>query len=121
MLVDPLEKGPSFGGGGWLPEDPLSPFGPRHVLGMVEEAQGLADEKEHIDRLAAEAIGASDDCSPVEPVKPPVAKPKPKAVPRSAMSELARPKVRSFSEQVDVEKKRFQAPAKVRVVAGRQC
>lgn len=120
MFVDPLEKGPRFGGGGWLPEDPLSPFGPRHVLGMVEEAPGLAGDPQEIDRLATAALAADDDCVPQEPVKP-VAKPKPKAVPRSAMSELARPKVRTFSEQVDVEKKRFKAPAKVRVVAGRQC
>jgi len=122
MIVDPLEKGPSFGGGGWLPEDPVSPFGPRHVLGMVEEAAGLAEERERTDRLAKEAIAAGDDCVPLDPVKP-VAKPKPKAVPRSAMTELARPKVRSFSEQVDTEKKRFKPPAKIKVraVAGRQC
>lgn len=122
MIVDPLDKGPRFGGGGWLPDDPLSPFGPRAVLGMVEEADDLGAGRDEIDRLATQAIAADDDCVPKDPVKP-AARPKPKAVTRSAMSELARPKARSFSEQVDAEKKRFSPPAKIKVrtMAGRQC
>ena len=89
---------------------------------MVEEAEGLAAEREQTDRLATAAIAADDDCVPQDPVKP-APKPTPKAVPRSAMTELARPKVRNFSEQVDTEKKRFNPPAKIKVraVAGRQC
>lgn len=122
MIVDPLDKGAQFGGGGWLPEDPTSPVGPKAVLGMVEEVVEPGANDEEIDRLATQSIAADDDCVPNEPVKP-VAKPRPKAVPRSAMSELARPKARNFSEQVETEKKRFSPPAKIRVrtMAGRQC
>ena len=102
--------------------DRITLFGPRAVLGVVEEAEDLGPGRDEIDRLATQAIAADDDCVPDDPVKP-VAKPKPKALPRSAMTELARPKTRSFSEQVDAEKKRFQAPAKIKVraLAGRQC
>src|SRR5690606_29863080 len=47
MIVDPLDKGAQFGGGGWLPEDPTSPVGPKAVLGMVEEVvePGANDEE----------------------------------------------------------------------------
>ena len=57
----------------------------------------------------ARTVAADDDCAPV-PVKPKV-KPKPVPVKRLLPDEMQRP-TGTFSEQIDVQKKKFKPPVK---------
>ena len=59
--------------------------------------------------VAARTVAADDDCAPV-PVKPKV-KPKPVPVKRLLPDEMQRP-TGTFSEQIDVQKKKFKPPVK---------
>jgi hypothetical protein len=63
------------------------------------------------------ALTKDDDCVPE-----PVAKPKPKPVKRILSDGVGKP-TGSFSEQIDVQKKKFKPPAKVvpKAVGARQC
>ncbi len=98
-----------------LPRDAFSPFSPERVLGVIQEAPADALKLTAADKSINDSAPVKDDC--VQVAKPMADKVKPKAVKPSVFAKADLQTSKSFSEQINVAKKAFKPPVKVRAAA----